>query len=207
MMIIIILSVVLMVVSVLGYSFVPPEGYVGTCKALMSIAVYYVVFSFSIFTTLFLTRISFPYVEFYESAILGVLTIITAYGVSVLGRIWRFSPSKLKDPLVYGSIVYLMDKCLTLPNPVVLGIDIAVFILAIWTVVLSLYVVFKFKRLKFFMDFENFELISILFMATFFLGLCALSLMKSGIPDLILTALTAYALYTIISNFVRPIID
>ncbi len=201
---------VLMVIGVIGYSFTPPPDYVGREeKILTSIALYYTIFALMIFVNALwnLLNVYRNLLETFELMFMLILLVISSYGVVTVKRVWRFELIRLRDALIYGSVVHLMNKSLCTTFGCVFDMDTIAFVLSAWIAAMSVYVIVRFRRLRFFLAFERFELVSIAFLTTFFLGLCAVNGFEETLPYILIIVLTAYALYVIISEFVKPIFE
>ncbi len=189
--------------GVLGYSFRPPSEYVGSGKLLKSLALYYLILSFLLLAE---TVSSFMNLAF-EIILSLVLLLLSIYGIVELRRFWEFKFERIKEILLYGSVVYLMDYHI---SSVSLSwvLRIVSLVLLVWIAVISIYVVFRLERLKVFVAFENYELVSIAYFIVLLIGLCDIAnRMLDTLPYALTTVLTLYSLYVIGVRYMRPLLE
>ncbi len=131
--------------------------------------------------------------------------IFTAYGASMLKGGWTFSLNRAKDILLCGSVIYLIEKDIHTSRIDV--INLVSSILAVIIVVLTVYVFMKLKRWKFYLEFENYEVVSITFITSFLIGLSAvMSEYKLGsLINITILALNLYVIHTTL-KWLKPLV-
>ncbi len=132
--------------------------------------------------------------------LLALLVSIALYGVRCLKNVWYFEITRVKDILIYGCIVYLMNKDFaTFTSHYTVYLDIAVSILSALIAILSVYVILKLSKLRVFLSFENYELVSIIYLIVFFIGLESASgaLTVMSLPYVLAIILNTYSLYVL----------
>ena len=205
-----ILGFSLMFVGIAGYSLQPPPEYVGSERAIASMCLYYSVLAlFLVAETLCdIVRCEASYLRIFEIAFMLLLLFVTLYGLKVLRKIWMFKIDRVRDCLLYGCVVYLMDKqafSKIVVYPILL--NLILLILAIWLVILLGYILLKYRKIRFFIAFEDYQLVSIAYMTTFFIGLCAMNgAFTETLPYALTIIINVYALYIIITKYVKPLL-
>ena len=189
--------------GILGYSFRPLPGYVGSEKAIFSIWLYYTTLTLFLFAeTLHGIIKPDPCLGISEVVFMSLLLYVTLCGLRFLRNVWMLRVDRVKDCLIYGSVVYLMEN--QIPSKgyqIVLGTILLT--LAVCLVVLTGYIILRYRRFKLFLSFESYELVSIVYMTSFFIGLCAIDgELTDFLPYTLAIALNVYALYVIISRYV-----
>lgn len=202
-----ILGLALMCVGVIGYSFQPPPNYIGSEKVMYSVCLYYTTLAIFLFVVTLCDIAEYEIcLRLFETIFMVALLAVVLYGIRSLRRIWAFEVSRIRDCLLYGSVVYLMDKQVFSNIAVSVILDVVLLISVICLVVLSGYVILRYRKIRLIMAFENYELISIVYMTAFFIGLCALSgEITETLPYVLTIVLTLYALYVVIIRYVKPL--
>ena len=192
----------LIIVGLIGYSFQPPPHYVGSSKAIVSILLYYSIL------TLFL--VSESLCDFFNIPVLleipfaFLLLYVTTCGLNFLRKFWTLKPERVKDCLLYGSIIYLMDRQLS-SNPHPLVLEISMLILAFCLVAMLMYLLITYRRIKFFLAFDDYQLVSIAYMTTFLLGMYV-GKFTEILPYALAMLINLYSFYVVIRKYIRPLI-
>jgi len=189
--------------GILGYSLQPLPEYIGSEKAIFSILLYYITLTLSLFAETLHSIIKLdPYIELSEIVFMFLLLYVTLCGLRFLRNVWVLKVDRVKDCLIYGSVVYLMENRIPLKDyQIVLGMILLT--LAVCLVILTEYITLRYRRFKSFLSFESYELVSIIYMTSFFIGLCAIDgKLTDFLPYTLAIVLNMYALYVIISRYV-----
>ncbi len=192
----IVVGLALTVVGVVGCSLQPPPSFVGDYRAMRPMLLYYSLLSVYLLYNLLLLVLG----RSFELGFLFKLSILllSAYGLKCLRKTWTFNGRRFLDVATYGSVVYLMNVHVRIPSEVLVPV---MFVLSLWIVALLTYTIVKFERVKEFVTFEDVHLVHVVYATTFLIGI------GGEISLLILTALTSYVLYVVISKYVRPLLE
>ncbi len=196
-----IISIALMIVGIMGYSFEPPQGYVGDYRAMFSILIYYSLLTMYIFSDLLCKYFGCGFESELKLIFTVAILTITTYGLKHLRKVWEFKPKRILDILTYGSVVYLMNIHVKVKSPFLIPLML---VLSLWLVILLAYILLEFGKIREFITFEDFQLIYVVYATTLLIGM---SRTATSLPFLILTVLNAYALYIIIFRYVRPLME
>ncbi len=186
------LSLVLIGVGVLGYSFRPPPNYIGCGKAVHSLFVFYLVLA------------SFALSEIcgvYEVPAIAALLFVLAYGLAFLRRVWVFEGKRFKDALAYGGVVYLMGEHVRISPTYLTFLNVVLLLSSICVAVMTAYAILRYGKVGF-LIFENYELVSTSYAISLFLGICTLAGVGKSVPHAIAVLLTLYAFYVVASKYV-----
>ncbi|AEA46952.1 hypothetical protein [Archaeoglobus veneficus] len=203
-----VLGILLMVLSVIGYAFRPPPGFVASEGLLKSTCLYYTVFAFFLFVqtalecTYLVHEELFLHMSIFKLVFLTALILALLHAVNYLKRVWEFEVGRIKDALMYGSIVYLLGKDELLRSihlSYLIDAEIIALVLSLFVAILSIITLHRLKKLGFFFIFENLQLVQVVFLLAFFTGLSLINstLGVNTLSYMLAITLNAYALYTI----------
>ena len=196
------LGTTLMTVGLIGYAFQPPPHYVGSGKAIVSICLYYSILALFLISEALCDF--FKISLFLEIPFAFLLLYVTVCGLNFLRKFWVFNLERVKDCLLYGSVVYLMDRQLSgYSHPLLL--DISMLILALCLVAMLVYVLVTYRRIRFFMAFDDYQLVSIAYMTTFLLGMYV-GKFTEILPYALAMLINLYSFYVVIRKYIRPLI-
>jgi len=201
-MICVLLGLSLMLVGIFGYAFQPPHHYVGSGRAIESICLFYSILALFLISEAICDIFGIPLVLEFPFGVL--LLYVTICGLNFLRKFWSFRTERIKDCLLYGSIVYLMDRqfsCYHHP----FALEVSMLVLATFLVAVLLYVLITYKRVRVFVAFDDYQLVSIVYMCTFLVGMYVGKVSKV-VPYVLATLLNLYSLCVLVRKYIRPLI-
>lgn len=105
------LGVILTIVSVLGYAFQPPTStFAESFSFLKYVTVFYILLGIFLFSRIAFKYLLNPYFEVFEAVFASLLIVICLSVAYSLKGFWEFDLIKIRDILLYGSIVWLMGR-------------------------------------------------------------------------------------------------
>ena len=201
MIVVVIMSIILAIIGIVGYSFEPPPGYVGDYRVMCSMLVYYSFLTMYVFSYLLCDLISCGFELELKEIFMAMILFITMYGLRYLRRAWEFKLKRTVDILTYGSVIYLMDIHIKITSSILVPILLTI---SLWLAILLAYTFVEFCKIKELITFEDFQLVYVVYVTTFLLGI---SENMESISFIVLMALNTYALYVIIFRYVRPLME
>ena len=134
---------------------------------------YYTILAFTLFFNGILEFIKNHIILIIKYILLFLLIFHTAYGMKMVSKNWVFELKRVKDILLCGSVLYLIEKDLHIYKLYLINIFSS--FLTIIIILLILYIIIKLRRWRFFLDLENYEIISIIFITSFLEGLSVIT--------------------------------
>ncbi|RLI82273.1 hypothetical protein DRP04_04305 [Archaeoglobales archaeon] len=184
------LGLVLMVVSAIGYGF--RSQYVYEMRLFERISGFYVFLTFFLLIRIILKRSLNVYLYLFEIISLVLLLFVIIFSILYLREIWDLDSSKTKDILIYGCVVWLIDKNANLPCLGVCYDEVAVLLSSALVAVFLIQTTVMLKKTGLFFISGKYELIPTSFLSAFFVGLGILS--DSALSITIVALLNIYAI-------------
>lgn len=194
-----VLGFALTLLGVVGYCLEPPKGYVGKGEYVVgSACIYHLLLSFFLTLHVFGGIANNRIIETMELVLMFCFLVIISYGTLKVSEVWEFNIGRLKDPILYGSVAYLMTKSVQLP------IIVAYLTIVLLSAIIAMACGFAYinlRRIRFSITYR-YEIAHTVYLTTMFIGMV---IWTNGIvPCLVVIGLISYSLYLIYTEFFIP---